>query len=544
MSMAEAPADFASRPGAGDRFHAWRARFGRTPRSLAFTPEPLQTGNGDRARRLAAGYLGFRGMEVEGQNPWAITPPGREWAEALHGFDWLDDCAVAPDEESRKRLLSWLFDWISLYGKGGPGWRAEIIGRRLSAWLAHAPFILEHASPRESRAFRRSLARQTRFLRRRWQGAPEGPGRFRALSGLIQASLALGDQSALRKDLATLAEECRRAIGGDGGLHSRNPEDLVEVLSTLAALAQSLEAEGITAPYRESLIRLAAGLRALRFGDGALARFHGGGAGDVERIDRALAASGIRASAPVEEVMGFHRLASAGTVLIFNSGGEAGSAAKGGHESRFCIEAGIRKQPLITSCGPGARFGPEWQDAARRMAAHSGLTLDDDDAPGAPGHISAIRQEDETGLWLIAEHEGWRESHGLIHQRRLFLSADGSEIRGRDLLTASGPGPRAAFDAVAKDRRIPFTLRFHLHPDVEVESFLAGSALRLRPGDGDLWIMRQSGGALKLEESVFLDEARATPRATKQIVVRARAKDYRGEVKWTFRRADAASGAD
>lgn len=142
---------------------------------------------------------------------------------------------------------------------------------------------------------------------------------------------------------------------------------------------------------------------------------------------------------------------------------------------------------------------------------------------------------------LIASHDGYLATHGLIHQRRLILTADGGDFRGEDNVAAIGLGPQSAFDIAAgrmDKMAIPFTIRFHLHPDVEADVFLAGSAVRLRPPTGDLWVMRQLGGDLTIEDSVFLDDRRARPRATKQIVVRGEAKEYSGVVKWAFRRAE------
>lgn len=544
-------------PGAADRLHAYLARFGAAPGAVVTAPEPLWTGDAAAARRLAAGVLRFGGAlaEAPGKSPWDVPPPTEAWAEALHGFDWLDDFA-ATDPATRSKLRLWLFDWIDRHGGGGQGWRADLTGRRLSRWICHAPLILSGAGPARSRDFFRALGRQARFLRRRWRAAPEGLPRFQALAGLIHAGLALegAEGAPLAAGIAALGREAARAVAQDGGVPSRSPEALFEIFAILVWAARSLEEAGRppAAEHLAAIPRLAAALRVLRLGDGRLARFHGGGGGDTERLDRALAASGARPAAPVRETMGFHRLGSGRTVLILDAESDAsgGGAAETAHASLFCFEISVGRRPLIVNCGPGARFGAEWRRAARATAAHSGLTIDETSSArlsGAtgrlvqPGHVSAVREEDETGVWLIAEHDGWIASHGLVHQRRLWLSADGGDLRGEDRVTATGPGARAVFDiAAGRENRlsVPFTIRFHLHPEAEADLFLAGSAARLRIG-AEVWVMRQSGGALSIEESVWLDEARAAPRATKQIVVRAAAKDYRGEVKWTFRRAEA-----
>ncbi|MEM7546799.1 MAG: heparinase II/III family protein [Pseudomonadota bacterium] len=564
MTMPKRPASAASRPSRGDRFHARMAGLGPDPKAIVTSPEPLWTGDAAAARRLAAGLFLFGGAMVEarGESPWDQPPPTQPWEEALHAFEWLDDMVAASDERSRAVLGGWLHEWVTRYGRGaGPGWRPDIAGKRLTRWICHAPTLLSGAGPDRSRAFFSTIGRQTRFLKRRWRSAPEGLPRFQAAAGLIYAGLAVEGSggTTIRDGIAALDKECARSVAGDGGLPSRNPEHLVEVFSILVWAQRSLEEYDLKAgrEHQAALPRLAAAIRALRLGDGTLTRFHGGGSGNPERIDRALAASGLRPSSRIYETMGFHRLGSARTGLIFDAGVRAnGHAATTAHASAFCFEVSIGPHPMIVNCGPGARFGEEWQRASRATAAHSGLTIDNvssarfnqnDLLVKGAANISCVREEDATGVRLIASHDGWIRTHGLVHHRRISLTGDGTDLRGEDRVIAEGPGPAAAFDQAAgvENRMgIPFTIRFHLHPDVEADIFLAGGAVRLRAPSGDTWVMRQLGGDLKIEDSVYLDEARVAPRATKQIVVRSMATNYRGQVKWAFRRAEAERPTD
>ena len=361
----------------------------------------------------------------------------------------------------------------------------------------------------------------------------------------------------MRVGVAALDRTGRTTIGPDGGVASRSPEDLFEIFAILVWAAQSLRENGIEPSHShlEAMTRIAPAIRAMRLGDGSLARFHGGGGGDPERIDRALVASGLRPAQRIFQCMGFHRISTARSTVVFDGGVVGkGDEAVGFHASAFCFEASVGRRPMIINCGPGAAFGDEWRTASRATAAHSGLTIEDMSSSrlitrriGAPRllggakEITCAREEDASGVRLIASHDGYLATHGLIHQRRLILSADGGDFRGEDSVTSTGPGPQSMFDMAAgrmDKMSVPFTIRFHLHPDVEADVFLAGSAVRLRPPSGDLWVMRQLGGDLTIEDSVFLDDRRARPRATKQIVVRGEAIEYSGVVKWAFRRAE------
>src|SRR3546814_2449208 len=74
-----------------------------------------------------------------------------------------------------------------------------------------------------------------------------------------------------------------------------------------------------------------------------------------------------------------------------------------------------------------------------------------------------MRQEEGGNIWVEASQDGWRDTLGVIHRRRLWLSAAGDDFRGADTLTG-GTGQ-------------PFTVRFHLHPKVTASPIQDGAAV-------------------------------------------------------------------
>ena len=127
---------------------------------------------------------------------------------------------------------------------------------------------------------------------------------------------------------------------------------------------------------------------------------------------------------------------------------------------------------------PGST-GPDWAKAGRATAAHSTLTLGETscleflDIDSFAGRwlgaraltpypaVKIERVEDLAGVWLTASHDAYLRRFGVIHARRLFLSLDGGELAGEDLL--SPPEGRKAQGPDGTE----FAVRFHLHPDVE-----------------------------------------------------------------------------
>lgn len=288
----------AKRIRAMNRFHAWQAARAKPATGFVSTPEPKSIGSFAKGRQLIAGNFLFAGHLVEAPNTliWDIDPPSAGFVEEMHGFAWLDDLAAVGDFPARKRAQQWMTDWMERYARGkGPGWTPDLTGRRLIRWINHALFFLSGRDEEVSDAFYRTLAQQTIFLSRRWHTASAGLPRFEALTGLIYSGLALnGMEGHVDAAVKALGRECETQIDAEGGLPTRNPEELLEVFTLLTWAASALSDSGrfVEGAHMTALTRIAVTLRALRHSDGSLARFHGGGRGAEGRLDHALAASG------------------------------------------------------------------------------------------------------------------------------------------------------------------------------------------------------------------------------------------------------------
>ncbi|MFN3292261.1 MAG: heparinase II/III family protein [Gemmobacter sp.] len=545
------------RPRLADRIAAWRAGFARPSSGFVAQPEPRSIGMVARGRQLVAGNYLMGGVLVEapGRTLWQAMPEDPGFVEAAHGFAWLDDLAAAGDHAARSTAQTWVFDWIAACGTGkGPGWTPDLTGRRLIRWVNHALMLLAGRDKRDADAFFAALTRQALYLSRRWRAAAPGLPRFEALTGLICASLALDGLGGLVDPaLAALARECRTEIDAEGGIPTRNPEELLDVLSLLTWAAQALADAGrkplpdLTA----AIGRVAPTLRALRHADGGLARFHGGGRGLEGRLDHALAQSGVKPMAVTGLAMGFARLhAGRTTVIVDAKAPPEGRASAAAHASTLAFELTSGRRPVIVSCGSGAPFGPEWRRAGRATASHSTLAIDGysssrlgtgerltDRAQAIPARLT----QGADGQAVLIGHTGWAQTHGLTHMRGLDLSPDGRALSGQDTLGAFTTAERKRFDAVLSATRlqgVAFSIRFHLHPEVDAEIDMGGTAVSLGLRSGEIWVFRHDGtAALSLEPSVYLEKGRLKPRATKQIVLSARVLDYACEVGWTLAKA-------
>ena len=546
------------------RLHARLSTLARPATGFVSQPEPRSIGSFAKGRQLIAGNFLLAGFLIEapGKPIWDIPVPDQRFEEALHGFAWLDDLAAVDDLPARTRAQDWTFAWIARFGRGsGPGWTPDLTGRRLIRWINHAIFLLNGRDQPQARAYFRSLGQQTIFLSRCWKTASPGLPRFEALTGLIYAGLALtGMERHVATASAALARECAREIDAEGGIPTRNPEELLQVFTLLTWASQALTDAGRRAlpDHLAAIERIAPTLRAMRHADGGLARFHGGGRGAAGALDQALAQAGGKALTAHGLAMGFVRLAAGRTTVILDGAAPpTGPNSTNAHASTLAIELTTGRRPLIVNRGSGASFGAEWRRAGRATPSHSTLGIrgfsssrlgTETGGPGARARLDEVPeqvwvQQDAGlgGLHILAGHNGYAPTHGLTHLRQLTLTVDGRSLTGADTLGAMTAADRRRFDKLMAQIRmqgIDFDIRFHLHPDVDATLDLGGSAVSMALKSGEIWVFRHDGiGELKLEPSVYLESGRLKPRATKQIVLSGVVLDYACQLGWTLAKA-------
>lgn len=532
---------------------------GAVPDSFSFRPRSLTVGSADAAAAMARGQFSLAGASarVERGDPWRIDPPSVAWAEALHGFGWLEHFRAADGETARAAVRKMTDGWLNRHGaSGGLPWRPPVAGDRAVAWCLNARMLTENAEMVYRTDLFRSLATHGRYLRRTAAGEALPTDRLRAALGAAYVSLCVeGESASLKSCLDTVLAATKACLARDGGPRSRNPSDLLAVLHGLVQLREDLKAAGegalaglLTPPVE----RAAPMLRMMRLGGSGLAMFHGGREEDDARVNLVLVESGDTRAAPDEAPdTGYLRLSAGGIAAVLDVGAPAdGPHARRSHAAPLALSFASGAQRIIVNCGSGVHLGTDWEGPCRASAAHSTLTVAErspcefQDRPGARfrriGQCARIidcqSQRDESGIWTLAAHDGYAARHGLVHYRRLFLDADGIDLRGEDTLTLARGGGRTLERSRAR-RKSPdgplFAIRFHLHPDVAVA--IEGGKARLTLANGETWQMMQAGGRLSVEDSVYIPGP-VSPVASRQIVIESSLRDTEGQVRWALKR--------
>jgi uncharacterized heparinase superfamily protein len=531
--------------------HQVRLR-GKMPLRLVAVPKDPVAGDKARGEALLAGVLAWRdgGRRL---NEFDFAEPGlpADLVDHLQSFAWLRDLAAATTREhGMKTAEAVMRRWLAAHGEqvSEPAWRADLVGRRTLFWLAYAPYILSARDPIYRSAVLRALARGARHLERTADRVPLGIGRMAAWAGVIASALVLqGGPARLASGETGLARALRLSLHDDGGLISRAPIQQVDLIELLAQLrAVYFAARRDVPPWLgEALGGGAAALLAATLGDEALSSWQGGNMADRRRVAGALDAAGGGEIRPLRRARGwgYQRLQARTTVLVFDAAPPPpGRALNGGAASTLAFELSDGPNRLIVNCGgEGIAKGALPSDLAfalRTTAACSTLTLGDRNSTAiheggalGKGVVEVEASRDDTGGAPRAEasHDGYAKRFGLIHERRLALSADGRQLSGEDRL----------FPAAKRRRKaevIPVAVRFHLHPEVEAVTTADGQGALLRLPCGGVWQFRCRGGRLEIENSLWVDGA-ARPRPTVMLAIASETPPDGMTISWELARA-------
>jgi uncharacterized heparinase superfamily protein len=529
---------------------AWHGSFlyglmigGRAPARLArLAPVPLP-GSVARGEAIVGGRLVCAGRALKPERPdWTAPDLSRAAAIELNSFEWLDDLAALGSELAQARARALVEDWILAHrGWTRLAWDAEPTGRRLAAWLAHAPFLSRGEGDALGPLLLDSAARQARHLSRVALKAPEGLARLQALKGLIYAH-ACGLLPAGRLPLLSgaLAREAGRDLLTDGFHVSRGPSAQLRALACLADSRAAIEAAQSRTPeaLHRAIEKLAPATRFFRHGDGGFALFNDSTEEDSAAIDAVLARAQWPDPPPSSAAAaGFERACADRLVLIVDAGAPStGAYAAYAHAGTLSFELSSGRERLIVNCGAGPRDDSDWSLALRATAAHSTLCAEDaDSSPVAPGgllsrpsKVETTREEADGNIWIDLAHDGYADRLGFVHRRRLFLAGDGQDLRGEDaLVPVEGKQP-----ALPETR---FEIRFHLHPDVQASTIQNGAAALLRLPSGQAWRLQAAGARLDLGESVYFGH-KGSARRGEQVVASAVSGPGGATVKWAFKR--------
>mgnify|MGYP001028194905 FL=1 len=517
---------------------------------ILIVPQELRAADPSFWSEVAHGHFGLASQiaDLKGASPFRVKPPSLAWARELHGFGWLRHLAATEEEEAAAAARDLVLDWISLRNAtSGIAYEPEIVGRRLISWIAQAGMLLEDLDARSYSAVMSSIGQQIVTLKATWRSAPDGIPRLTCLIALVLSDLAVSGHDRQLKDAQeSLIEELQRQILEDGGHVSRSASVLADLILDLLPLGQCFHSRGRQPPEEISTsVKKSLGfLRFMRLGDGMLARFNGVSTGSPATVATVLGYSGADLELPsAAQASGYARLERGDTTIVVDVGSrpplEMATEAQAGALS---FEMSSRQYLVLANGGFPGPADQSWVSAARATASHNTLALAETSSSRlvrhpqleamiggmpikGPDNVFSASGEKDGQIFIDTSHDGYLKRFGLIHSRRLSLSADGNTLEGVDALRPPKGQLRLKTD-------LPYAIHFHLHPDCRC-TLDEPSLCRVKLPDGRIWMFSAKGSTLTIEESIFYVDS-AGPRPSLQIVLRGTTFGET-DVQWSMR---------
>lgn len=513
-------------------------------------PAQFRPGNPQRGLDWLKGDYTLPGGVVlaPGEDPFNLRPPSPIWVESIHGFDWLRHLLAAPDPEASALAGRHIINWVLHTPlSNGLAWLPHTAARRFMNFSRALPYIMPVLTPVERSRLLYSMGIHARFLKITARFAPDGLPRLTAMSGLAYSAFALSDgASRLHDSMMLLKREIKRQILDDGGHIGRAPESLTLILSDLLAIRDALVARAMPVPVEitRSISLMGPLLSFFSYDDGRLAVFNGGTEGQSEDLAALREHEILPDTTPFHyaTASGYQRLSGGDSLLMIDTGQvpPSGFSSKS-HIGPLSMEFSYAGQRMIVNCGPNVVSGADWLQASRTPPAHSTLSLVNSSDKFFVEHpkalpflgpriltpkvnVSARRFEDAGGTWLETAHGFYTSIIGYSHHRRIYLTADGLDLRGEDMLLPEG---KTRTDA-------EFVVRFHLHPQVNVSPSADGKSALLRIRKQPGWRFLAGGKNLhemKIIDSVYMGK-RGIPARSQQIVLSSRARDGGAFINW------------
>ncbi len=498
--------------------------------SLNYVPNDLWPGDGENGIKMINNEYHFAGQRhTSSIPPWELDERDTAWEDRMHSFTWLRDLKSVGGDAGRRKARMMISDWIREYGYWNKiAWQPATLSRRICAWIYFYNFGGVNGDEIFKDRFLESLAAQAKHLLRIFPSNLNQLERLQATKALLLTHICLTISSVSEDKIHHLIDtEANSQIWQDGMHISRNITDHLYALMDLIDIRMLLKGADVNAPTSLNTVidKMAAALKLMRHGDGKLPLFTGSFETSELLVDSVLT-NALYKGKPANSLKqsGFCKKTLGRTSLFVDLGPEGPDIKT--WKSPGALEFSTGKQRIFVNCGTTS-FPSKYTPHMDRTVAFSTLTLQEKSVDFTTYEQLDIEprrsqiQEDNENCLIELSHAGYMKEFETIHHRRIYLSHNGEDLRGEDIL--SGP---AGHD---------YTVRFHLHPAIKASIIQDGYEILLQPAKGAGFRFLAGGHKMILEESIYFGDGESF-RKTQQIVLEGQTIPDTTAIQWALQR--------
>ena len=501
---------------------------------IIVTPPVLWKGSKKAGREIVKLKFNFinQNINMDDDIQWYPHEATTLWTYHLHYFEWLKHLNSLKQEglePAREMVLSWLFS-CDKFNK--ISWHPYPLSLRIISWITYANWLTDGASESFKNQFLDSLARQIDHLQRVVEWDVEGNHIIKNLKALIFVGLCIkGKQSVYLDAVETLLTQLKKQILPDGGHYERSPHYHVDVLRDLIEIKSLITKSGQAVPpqFDDVIDRMVEVLVFYRYSDGALGLFNDGEINTDKHLNEILKYRGsVEKPAHLLEDTGYARLERKKTLLMMDAGkccpDELPAHA---HADTLSFELCVNKERIFVNQGTYL-YQHKLRNILRGTKAHNTVCVDNENSAEVwnnfrlgrrPEKVTCmVKESPQVGIGVEAVHDGYRHI-GVKHERRIFLSEDGSNILGEDFIVSTKNKQKHKVEAL-----------FHIHPDIKYH-LISYTEAELVTKNKQTFTFKVEGGLFQEKEG-FYAPFFGKKEPLKTLAVKGKWKNGQCVVKW------------
>ena len=270
-----------------------------------------------------------------------------------------------------------------------------------------------------------------------------------------------------------------------------------------------------------------------RHPNGSLTTFNNSSHVSLKKINQIIIRSNSKKKvSSYQNIAGFNRIYKNRLYFIMDCGNPVREDVYAGSLS---FELSMGKYQIIVNCGSPYINNKKWAEAMKSSAAHSTASIDNinssdiifnnsDKNKRVANVWSKVKKRDGS-YWIDSAHSGYKNYFGLIHSRKIHIDTSKKIVRGQDCFSKSP----------SEYLKIPkkYSIRFHLHPDLQTNVTRSRKKALIRLPDGSGWEFLCSEPKIEINESIYLGKKQRIIKNNYILIKDSLFPDKK--IKWLFR---------